>query len=106
MAFGHPSQHGHMMAGVAKAAKSKKTPAHLRPHLQNRMAGMVTASPQPAPPQSGPGDEDLMEAAQRTPGSPDPDQAEESAEESMGQQASGGQIKRDVSKQGPLSLDV
>jgi hypothetical protein len=46
MAFGHPSQHAHMMAGVAKAAKSKKTPAHLRQHLQNRMAGMVTAPPQ------------------------------------------------------------
>jgi hypothetical protein len=35
--FGHPSQKGHMMAGVAAAFKSAKTPAHLKPHLQARM---------------------------------------------------------------------
>lgn len=36
--FGHSSQHGHMMAGVAKAAASPKTPAHLKAHLEKRMA--------------------------------------------------------------------
>ena len=36
--FGHPSQHAHMMSGVQKALKSSKTPAHLRPHLEARMA--------------------------------------------------------------------
>ena len=82
MAFGHPSQQAHMMAGVAKAAKSAKTPSHLRKHLQNRLAGMVAAPAQ----QSGPGNEELMEAAQRTPGSADPDQSEEPMEESLGQQ--------------------
>jgi hypothetical protein len=38
--FGHPSQKGHMMAGVAAAFKSAKTPAHLKPHLQARMKNM------------------------------------------------------------------
>ncbi len=38
MMFGHPSQHSHMMSGVQKALKSSKTPAHLRPHLEARMA--------------------------------------------------------------------
>ena len=35
--FGHPSQHKHMMSGVQKAIASKKTPAHLKPHLEARM---------------------------------------------------------------------
>lgn len=39
MSFGHPSQQGHKLAGFAKAAKSPKTPAHLRAHLQNLSRG-------------------------------------------------------------------
>jgi hypothetical protein len=38
MMFGHPSQHSHMMSGVQAALKSSKTPKHLRPHLEKRMA--------------------------------------------------------------------
>ena len=33
-------QHAHMMAGVAKAAASPKTPMHLKPHLQRRLTTM------------------------------------------------------------------
>ena len=40
--FGHPSQHGHMMSGVERAVASPKTPAHLKPHLQKRLAGGST----------------------------------------------------------------
>ncbi len=35
--FGDPQHHGHMLRGVAAAAKSPNTPAHLRPHLEARM---------------------------------------------------------------------
>jgi len=35
--FGHPSQHAHMLSGVAKAAASPKTPPHLKAHLEKRM---------------------------------------------------------------------
>ena len=37
MSFSHPSQHQHKLDGMAKAAKSPKTPAHLRAHLQKRV---------------------------------------------------------------------
>src|SRR5271165_4208533 len=39
--FGHPSQHQHMMEGVAAAVKYRKTPKHLKPHLKNRLAPSV-----------------------------------------------------------------
>jgi len=35
--FGHPSQDRHKLQGMAKAAASPKTPAHLRPHIQKRL---------------------------------------------------------------------
>ncbi len=44
VAFGHPSQTAHMHAGIKAALKSKKTPAHLRSHLQARLA---SAPPMP-----------------------------------------------------------
>lgn len=34
MGFQHPSQRDHKLAGMAAAAKSAKTPEHLRAHLQ------------------------------------------------------------------------
>jgi hypothetical protein len=37
MKFGHPDMHPHKLAGFAAAAKSKKTPKHLRAH-QSRLA--------------------------------------------------------------------
>ena len=37
MSFSHPSQHAHKLAGMAKAAASPNTPAHLRQHLQQRV---------------------------------------------------------------------
>jgi len=37
MAFGDPFQNAHMQAGIQAAAKSPKTPAHLKPHLQKRL---------------------------------------------------------------------
>jgi hypothetical protein len=43
MSFGHPSQQSHKLAGFAKAAKSPKTPAHLRSHLQNLSQGGTMA---------------------------------------------------------------
>lgn len=43
MSFGHPSQQSHKLAGFAKAAKSPKTPAHLRSHLQNLSQGGTVA---------------------------------------------------------------
>lgn len=39
MAFGHPSQHDHMMSGVEAAMKSVRTPAHLKQHLMARLQG-------------------------------------------------------------------
>jgi hypothetical protein len=35
--FGDPFQHEHMKSGIKAAAKSKKTPAHLKPHLEKRL---------------------------------------------------------------------
>lgn len=37
MAFGDPFQHEHMKAGIKAAARSSKTPAHLKPHLEKRL---------------------------------------------------------------------
>lgn len=41
--FGDPRQHEHMMSGVKRAAASRKTPEHLRPHLQKRLEGGTMA---------------------------------------------------------------
>jgi len=58
MGFQHPQQFGHMMKGVKAAVKSPRTPAHLKPHLQNRLT---------TPASMGPGDGQLTRAAARTP---------------------------------------
>ena len=95
--FGHPSQHQHMMKGVAAALKSSKTPKHMKPHLQNRLGGPSTM---------GPGDNALMQAAQRTPEF-DADESQVAVnpmEESLAQEATSGGLKRDVSRRGPVQL--
>jgi hypothetical protein len=43
--FGDPFQHEHMKAGIKAAAKSKKTPAHLKPHLEKRLKENTMAVP-------------------------------------------------------------
>jgi len=63
--FGHPSQHQHMMKGVAAAMKSHKTPKHLKAHLKNRLAPSVQLGD--APISTMEPDDDLMQAAQCTP---------------------------------------
>src|SRR5271157_2516178 len=95
--FGHPSQHRHMMKGVAAAVKSRKTPKHLKPHLQSRLGGPSTM---------GPGDDELMQAAQRTPDidADDSQKAVNPMEESLAQEVTSGGLKRDVSRRGPMQL--
>lgn len=53
MSFKHPAQHGHMRAGQTAASQSKKTPAHLRPHLA-RVAGTPAPGNQSLPANSQP----------------------------------------------------
>lgn len=99
MGFQHPEQFGHMMKGVKAAVKSPRTPAHLKPHLQKRMTMPSTMRP---------GDGQLMRAAARTPKFDDPamnQQAVQPMEESLSQEAMAGNLKRDVSKRGPMQLD-
>jgi hypothetical protein len=68
------------MKGVKAAVKSPRTPAHLKPHLQNRLATPSTI---------GQGDDQVMRAA----------------EESLAQEAMSGGLKRTVSRRGRLQLD-
>ena len=65
--FGHPSQHQHMMKGVSAAVKSPRTPKHLKPHLQSRLSPNVQLGNAPMSTME-PDDDELMQAAQRTPG--------------------------------------
>lgn len=38
MGFQHPEQQAHKLAGMRAAAESPKTPEHLRPHIEKRLA--------------------------------------------------------------------
>lgn len=38
MGFQHPQQRAHKLAGMLAAARSPKTPAHLKPHLEKHAA--------------------------------------------------------------------
>src|SRR5271165_5377891 len=66
MGFQHPQQREHMMQGVRAAAKSPKTPLHLRPHLQNRLAPNVELGNKPQSTME-PDEDDLMDVSKRTP---------------------------------------
>jgi len=86
-----------MMKGVKAAVKSPQTPAHLKPHLQNRLGGPSTMEPD---------DDDLMQSAQRTPdfGADDRQKAVYPMEESLAQEAISGGLERDVSRRSPVQL--
>ena len=105
MGFQHPQHHEHMMKGVRAAAKSPKTPSHLKPHLKNRLAPNVELGNKPQSTME-PDDDDLMDVSARTPDG-DTDDANEQVnpmQESLAQEAISGGLKRDVSKRGPVQL--
>jgi hypothetical protein len=103
--FGHPSQHQHMMKGVAAAVKSCTTPKHLKTHLKNRLAPSVQLGDAPMS-TMGPDGGDLMQAARRTPdfSADDRQKAVNHMEESLAQEALSGGLKRDVGRRGLVQL--
>jgi len=105
MGFQHPRQRQHMMKGVAAAMKSPRTPKHLKPHLQSRLSPNVQLGNSPLPTME-PDDDDLMDAARRTPDfdADDSQKAVNPMEESLAQEAIAGGLRRDVSRRGPVQL--
>ena len=106
MGFQHPQQREHMMKGVAAAMRSPKTPSHLKPHLKSRLAPNVELGNKPLSTME-PDDDELMEASARTPDFDSDDvnhQAVNPMEETLGQEATAGQLKRTVSN-GGVQLD-
>ena len=96
----------HMMKGVQAAMKSAKTPSHLKPHLQNRLAPNVQSGNKPLSTME-PDDDELMDAAARTPDF-DSDEMNEQAvdpmQESLGNEAVTGGLKRSVSRGGAVQI--